>query len=66
MRFTLSKNERIHSKKSFARLFAEGKYFSVGCLSIHYLYPEPDPRTLPALKVAFSVSKRKFKKKPAK
>lgn len=60
MRFTLSKNERLKSKKLIERLFSEGKSVHEFPLQIKYLPIETaNPHSL---QVAFSVPKRNFKK----
>ncbi|APD07170.1 ribonuclease P [Flavobacteriaceae bacterium UJ101] len=56
-RYTLSKEEKLKSKKSIERLFSEGKSFVQHPIRIVYIKNE----TSDINQVAFSVSKRNFK-----
>ncbi len=56
-RYTLSKKERLKSKKCIERLFLEGKSFS--CTPIRVVFIKND--LLQLNQVAFSVSKKNFK-----
>jgi len=60
MRFTLSKNNRLKSRKLIEKLFAEGKSINAFPLQMKYLVTEFDLDT--KVQVAFSVPKRNFKK----
>lgn len=60
MRFTLSKNNRLKSRKLIEKLFAEGKSINAFPLQMKYLATEFDLDT--KVQVAFSVPKRNFKK----
>ena len=57
-----TEGERLHSKKGFAFLFSEGKYFGCGCLGVRYgTLPLTESVDWP-LEMAVSVPKRKFKR----
>ena len=60
MRFTLSKNNRLKSRKLIEELFAKGKSVNAFPLQMKYLVTEFDLNT--KVQVAFSVPKRNFKK----
>lgn len=56
-RYTLGKEEKLKSRKSIERLFAEGKSFVHTPIRIVYIKDD----SFPINQVAFSVSKRNFK-----
>lgn len=56
--YTLSKNERLKSRKAIEQLFAGGKSFSLFPFKIIY---QKEPGSA-CIKAAFNVSKRHFKK----
>ncbi len=60
IRYCLSKEERLNSRKVFEKLFTEGESFLVYPVKVVYLKVEPDP--VYHVKVAFAVSKKLFKK----
>ena len=60
MRFTLSKNDRLKSRKLIEELFAKGKSVNAFPLQMKYLATEFELDT--KVQVAFSVPKRNFKK----
>ncbi|MFD2035230.1 ribonuclease P protein component [Belliella marina] len=60
MNFTLSKNERLHSKKSIKELFDKGSSFFLYPFKVLYL--DCPPEAIETNQVLFSVSKRKIKK----
>lgn len=60
MRFTLSKNHRLKSRKLIEKLFAEGKSINAFPLQMKYLATEFKLDT--KVQMAFSVPKRNFKK----
>ena len=62
MRFTLSKNERLKSKKQIEFLFAEGKTLHHYPLRLKYVSAESSKSEINQTKVAFSVPKRRFNK----
>lgn len=57
--FTLKKSERLCSKKAFELLFAQGKSFLVFPIKVVYI---KSLTTSENTQVAFSVSKKKFKR----
>lgn len=57
--FTLKKSERLCSKKAFELLFAQGKSFLVFPIKVVYI---KSLTTTENTQVAFSVSKKKFKR----
>ena len=59
MRFTLSKNDRLKSRKLIEELFAKGKSVNAFPLQMKYLATEFELDT--KVQVAFSVPKRNFK-----
>lgn len=59
MRFTLSKNDRLKSRKLIEKLFSEGKSLNVFPLQLKYLATDFELEN--KVQVAFSVPKRKFK-----
>lgn len=60
-RFTFSKNERLKSKQIISLLFAEGKRIKAFPLRIFYK-KIPEHNSISPSKVAFTVSKKKFKR----
>ncbi|MCH7399993.1 ribonuclease P protein component [Belliella sp. DSM 107340] len=60
MNYTLSKNERLHSKKSIKELFDKGSSFFLYPFKV--LYFENPQNPIETNQVLFSVSKRKIKK----
>ncbi|WP_163715175.1 ribonuclease P protein component [Mangrovibacterium lignilyticum] len=58
--FSLSKNDRLRSRKSIGELFAEGESFFIFPLKVVYRKLKFDDET--PVKAAFSVSKRNFKR----
>lgn len=58
--FTLKKSERLCSKKAFELLFSKGKTFFIFPVKIIYIREKTDE--IPEIKIAFSVSKRYFKR----
>ena len=60
MNYTLSKNERLHSKKSIKELFDKGSSFFLYPFKV--LYFESPQNPIETNQVLFSVSKRKIKK----
>ncbi|MCB9231368.1 MAG: ribonuclease P protein component [Bacteroidia bacterium] len=62
MRFTLGKKERLKKRKGFELLFAEGKRFRNGSLSVIYTFDYPPEYLTHYCMVAFGVSRRKFKR----
>lgn len=59
--FTLSKNERLKSRKQIEKLFAEGKSFVVNPFRVYFLVHEPPGIDL-GLNFGVGVSSRNFKK----
>ena len=62
MRLTFSKKERLHSKRGFALLFSEGKYFNAGSLGIRYYFDPPSALVENPIMMSLGVAKRKFKR----
>jgi ribonuclease P protein component len=60
--FSLSKNERLKSKKSIDTLFLQGKAFFVFPYSVKYILFDELINPDEALKLVASVPKRKFKR----
>jgi ribonuclease P protein component len=60
--FSLSKNERLKSKKNIDTLFLNGKAFFVFPYSVKYLIFDELIKPEEALKLVASVPKRKFKR----
>ena len=60
--FSLSKNERLKSKKNIDTLFLNGKAFFVFPYSVKYLIFDELMNPEEALKLVASVPKRKFKR----
>ena len=60
--FSLSKNERLKSKKNIDTLFLHGKAFFVFPYSVKYLIFDELMNPEEALKLVASVPKRKFKR----
>ena len=60
--FSLSKNERLKSKKNIDTLFLNGKAFFVFPYSVKYLIFDELINQVEALKLVASVPKRKFKR----
>ena len=58
---TLGKEERIKKRKVMETMFKSGKKISLGWMRIVWMEVEDEPSKFP-MKVAFSVSKRFFKK----
>ena len=61
MDFSLSKGERLCSRKTIETLFEQGKYFFAFPLKVMYLL-ETEKEKPASVQVAFSVSKRNFKR----
>ncbi len=60
MRFTLTKNERLSSKKQIEKLFKEGKSYFSYPFRVIYLFN--DGQEEHETKILLTVSKKKFKK----
>ncbi|MCH7413273.1 ribonuclease P protein component [Belliella sp. R4-6] len=60
MNYTLSKNERLHSKKSIKELFDKGSSFFLYPFKV--LYFESPQNSIETNQILFSVSKKKIKK----
>ncbi len=59
MRLTFSKKERLKSKKTIERLFAEGKSVHQFPLRIKYEFQQVEAGTKPSVQLAVSVPKKK-------
>ncbi|MDZ7612466.1 MAG: ribonuclease P protein component [Flavobacteriaceae bacterium] len=60
MRYTFTKPERLKNDKEISRLFEEGKSITVFPIRLIYLCCDENDKVL--IKVAFTASKRNFKK----
>jgi len=61
-RFTLRKDERMCSKKAFSHLFEHGKSIRIGVLKIFFVLDPPEDLATSQVMVAFTASKRSFKR----
>lgn len=60
LRFTLSKSERLSSRKAIDSLFEEGQGLSKHPIRVVWRTVDPDPMRLSPIQVMFSVPRRKF------
>lgn len=60
LRFTLSKSERLSSRKAIDILFKEGQGLSKHPVRVVWRTTDPDPNRLSPVQVMFSVPRRKF------
>ena len=61
-RYTLGKKDKLKSRKAIEQLFKEGKSFSVFPFRVLYLEAPAFSNKIDNLQIAFSVSKKYFKK----